>query len=279
MRIAISGASGLVGTACATYFANNYNAEIIPLKRNFTTSDLSGCDVVLNLAGATINAMWSEKYKHEILDSRVNTTRRLVACLNELDVKPAVMISCSAIGIYTTAGCHDEQSKDYDSTFLAGVCRCWEDATVGLSSKIRLVVSRLAVVMSEDGGVLPKLESATLLGFGCVLGDRKSSLSWIAIDDLVRAFDHIIQSPHVDGVVNMAAPYPTTNNQLTDEICKLHDVKYKIYIPAFILKILLRQSSELVLNTQCSTPKKLLMNGFKFKYPTIQSFSASLYHV
>lgn len=273
MKIAITGASGMVGSALTKYFITHGSATVVALGREFVSSDLEGCDAVINLAGASIAEHWTAQHMQLIVDSRVNTSRRLVSCIAQMTVRPRVVVSASAVAIYSDVGCHDERSDTCGDTFLSDVCRKWETAiTDGMPEDVRLVITRLSLVISPCGGMLPKIESSTILGFCPVLGNRHKSMSWIAIDDLVRAFDFIIFDSQLCGPVNMCAPYPTTQEQVADQICALHGTPYKVHIPNFIVRLVVGEGFEVINVTQCTTPKALLINGFKFKYPTIQGF-------
>ena len=164
MRIAISGNSGFIGQHL-TEFLSAGGDVVVPLKHAMfrSRSDeklkqaLTGCDVVINLAGATINQRWTRKAKRKIMNSRIYTTRRLVSIINEMEVKPKVFISASAVGIYPDNGIYSESSTSVGTGFLSDVCIRWEDEAQKLSRDIRLVVVRFGVVLSKDGGALPKM--------------------------------------------------------------------------------------------------------------------------
>lgn len=159
MRIAISGNSGFIGQHL-TEFLSVGGDVVVPLKHAMfrSRSDeklkqaLTGCDVVINLAGATINQRWTRKAKRKIMNSRIYTTRRLVSIINEMEVKPEVFISASAVGIYPDNGIYSESSTSVGTGFLSEVCIRWEDEAQKLSRDIRLVVARFGVVLSRMEG-------------------------------------------------------------------------------------------------------------------------------
>ena len=158
MRIAISGASGFVGTYLSNYFGNK-GYEILPLSRKMLTEEyggqladvLSHSDIVINLAGASINGRWTASYKKELHDSRIITTRTLVNAINKLTNKPKIFISASAVGYYSSDRCYDENNAVLGSSFLSNLCCEWENEAKKIASDVRLAITRFGVVLAAKG--------------------------------------------------------------------------------------------------------------------------------
>ena len=222
MKIAISGNSGFIGRHLTDFFSDRGDV-VVPLKHSMfrlKTDDklkeaLIGCDVVINLAGTTINQRWTSKAKRKIKNSRVYTTRRLVSILNEMPVKPKLFISASAVGIYPDKGIYSETSTSEGTGFLADVCIRWEEEAQKLSRDIRLVVARFGVVLSKDGGALPKMLLPFRFFVGGKIASGKQGFSWIHIDDVLYAIQFIIEHEDLSGVVNLVSPQPLTNRAFT----------------------------------------------------------------
>ena len=164
MRIAISGASGYIGQHLSS-FLEGKGYDVIPLGRDLFKEDcfdelcrcVESCEVVINLAGASINKRWTEAYKQELYDSRIYVTRQLVHAINTRRVKPELFISASAVGYYPAFGEYDEYHDYRGMDFLARLCGAWEEEASACSSDVRLVITRLGVVLSEDGGALKEM--------------------------------------------------------------------------------------------------------------------------
>lgn len=200
MKIAISGNSGFIGQHLTDFFSGRGDV-IVPLKHSMfllgnddkLKEALTGCDVVINLAGTTINQRWTSKAKREIRNSRVCTTRRLVSIINEMPVKPDLFISASAVGIYPDKGIYSETSTSEGSGFLAEVCIRWEEEAQKLSRDVRLVITRFGVVLSNDGGALPKMLLPFRFFVGGKIASGKQGFSWIHIEDVLNAIRFVIE--------------------------------------------------------------------------------------
>lgn len=218
MKIAISGNSGFIGRHLTDFFSGRGDI-VVPLKHSMfrlRTNEklkeaLSGCDVVINLAGTTINQRWTGRAKRKIKNSRVYTTRRLVSIINEMPVKPQLFISASAVGIYPDEGIYSETSTSEGTGFLADVCIHWEEEAQKLSRDVRLVIARFGVVLSKDGGALPKMLLPFRFFVGGKIASGKQGFSWIHIDDVLYALQFIIDHDELSGVINLVAPQPLTN--------------------------------------------------------------------
>lgn len=277
MKIAISGSSGFVGTHIKSFSAER-NVTVVPLGRNhFNTEDtsilenaLSGCEVVINLAGATINHRWTEKYKKEIMNSRINTTRRLVEAINGMDNKPRTFVSVSAVGIYPSEGVYTEKQPEYGTGFLSRVCIRWEQEAKKISSGVRLVIPRFGVVLANDGGALPAMLLPFKLFAGGRIGNGKQGFSWIHIDDLLEALFFLVQNQGLNGVFNFTAPQLLTNRDFARIAAhELHRPDW-FTVPAFVFHVLYGQGHVIATEGQQAYPEHLLEAGYKFRYPDLE---------
>ncbi len=278
MKIAISGSSGFIGKYLNQEFIRQGH-EVINLNRTLYTSEnldqlsqtLAGCDVVVNLAGATINHRWSKKYKQLIYDSRILTTRALVAAINNLENKPQLLISTSAVGAYPDEAFCDEKETNYGSGFLATVCRDWEAEAQRVSPEVRLVITRFGVVLAADGGAFPQMIRPYKWGLGGKIGSGQQGFSWVYIDDLVNALLFIIETKEAVGVINITAPETTTNQDFTQTLARMMNKPVFLTIPLWALRLLLGERSTLLTVGQQIYPGKLFKLGFSFHYQILEA--------
>lgn len=277
MRIAISGNSGFIGQHL-TEFLSAGGDVVVPLKHAMFRSRsneklkqaLTGCDVVINLAGATINQRWTRKAKRKIMNSRIYTTRRLVSIINEMEVKPKVFISASAVGIYPDNGIYSESSTSVGTGFLSEVCIRWEDEAQKLSRDIRLVVARFGVVLSKDGGALPKMLLPFRFFVGGKIASGKQGFSWIHIEDVLHAMLFIIEHKDLSGVVNLVAPQPLTNRAFTKVVAEVMHRPAWLPLPRRVFRYLYGEGEELITKGQQAYPVRLLSAGYVFRYSDIR---------
>lgn len=277
MKIAISGNSGFIGQHL-TAFLSVGGDVIVPLKHSmfrFSTDEmlkeaLTGCDVVINLAGTTINQRWTTKAKRKIKNSRISATRRLVSIINEMPVKPQLFISASAVGIYPDEGIYSETSTAEGTGFLADVCIHWEEEAQKLSRDVRLVIVRFGVVLSKDGGALPKMLLPFRFFIGGKIASGEQGFSWIHIEDVLHAIRFIIEHNDLSGVVNLVAPQPLTNQALT---CAIADILRRpawLTIPGKVFQYVYGEGVELFTKGQQAYPARLLSAGYVFRYSDIR---------
>lgn len=277
MKIAISGNSGFIGRHLTDFFSDRGDV-VVPLKHSMfrlKTDDklkeaLIGCDVVINLAGTTINQRWTSKAKRKIKNSRVYTTRQLVSIINEMPVKPKLFISASAVGIYPDKGIYSETSTSEGSGFLADVCIRWEEEAQKLSRDIRLVVARFGVVLSKDGGALPKMLLPFRFFVGGKIASGKQGFSWIHIDDVLNAIQFIIEHEDLSGVVNLVSPQPLTNRAFTRATADVLHRPAWLTIPGKVFRYLYGEGEELLTKGQQAYPARLLSAGYVFRYSDIR---------
>lgn len=281
MKIAIAGASGMVGKAL-TKSLTGKGHTVIALKRggsadqvfvDVTPEYLEGFDAVINLAGENIAAKrWSDEQKKLIVDSRVSTTSFLANALSRTKGNPKVFINASAIGIYGNRGSESlTEESSPGAGFLASTCKKWEEAAKPAKRDgLRVVIARLGVVLSKEGGALNKMLLPFQLGAGGVLGSGRQYMSWIEINDLVKAFEFLLEN-NVEGVVNMTSPNPATNAEFTSAMAKVLSRPAILPAPAFGLKLILGEmAQEMLLDGSLVLPAKLEKAGFKFDYANLE---------
>lgn len=230
MKVLLSGASGLVGSALLPRLREDGHEPVRLVRRRASEGELSwdpekgvldgaalvGCDAAVHLAGENIaSGRWTAARKERIETSRTRGTRLLAETLASLPRPPAVLVSASAIGFYGDRGDElvDEGSPPGEG-FLAGVCRRWEAATAAArEAEIRVVSLRIGVVLDPRGGALGRMLPAFRLGLGGPVGDGRQWMSWITLADLVGSILHLLKSPY-DGPVNVVAPAPVRQREL-----------------------------------------------------------------
>ncbi len=276
MRIAVTGISGFVGQVLRRFFEARGDTVVgISLR---TTSEagalsrqLEGCDAVVNLAGANILARWSEAYKQTLYESRVHTTRRLVEAMGLCDVRPKLLLNASAVGIYRNGIEADEQSPVAED-FLATLCKDWEgEANEAVRLGVRVAVMRFGVIYGKGGGALSKMLLPFRLCVGGTLGSGEQMVSWIHIDDLVRAMLYIMEHETLHGVFNFTAPNPLTNKEQTRVLAEALHRPAIFTVPVFAIRWLFGDGATVVLDSKEVYPKALLEAGFAFEFPTLES--------
>lgn len=301
MRVVITGATGFIGTALCRELHADY--EVVALSRNPEKARQSIGDVaeilscaadapdhwrqavdgamaVINLAGENIAAgRWTTPRKSRILRSRIDITQALVNSVEQAQQKPKVCIQASAVGYYSDRGDQilDENSSSGNS-FLADVCRKWENAAGPLENLgVRLVIIRLGPVLGAEGGMMQKLLPAFRFFVGGHPGSGRQWLSWIHIDDVTRAIRFLVQTDTLRGVFNLTAPNPVPAKDFYRLIGKAMHRPAIFPLPGFMLKILMGQmATELLLAGQKVTPRKLLESDYKFRYAHAESAIESI---
>jgi uncharacterized protein len=287
MRIVISGSSGLIGQALVRHLVGDGHA-VTRLVRRTAASDevtwdpkagtldpaaIDGADAVINLSGAGIgDHRWTDSYKAELLDSRLQTTGLLASTIAAVDRKPAVFLSGSAIGFYGPRGTEtlDERSPG-GTDFLATICKQWEAATgPAEAAGVRVAHLRTGIVLSTSGGALKKQLPLFKLGLGGRFGTGKQYQSWIALTDEVRAISFLLGAP-ISGPVNLTAPNPVTSAEFTKALGSVLKRPAVLPIPSFGPKLLLGGElvEALLLTGQRVVPAALLAAGFEFQHPSL----------
>lgn len=251
---------------------------MVPLGRSFFLPQaegelkgaLAGCEVIINLAGATINQRWTEVAKRKILLSRTGVTRQLVAAVNGMLVKPSLFISASAVGIYPGQGLFTESNASVGTGFLAEVCTRWEDEAQKLSPDVRLVIARLGVVLGRGGGALRMIALPFRLFVGGKIASGQQGFSWIHLEDVMRAMQFLIVHPELSGVVNFVAPEPVVNRLLANEIGMVLHRPVWLTVPPVVFRMLYGEGEVLLTEGQQAYPGRLLSAGYVFRYADIR---------
>ncbi|MER5769689.1 TIGR01777 family oxidoreductase [Streptomyces sp. NPDC001985] len=293
MRIAITGSSGLIGTALGRSLRSDGH-EVVRLVRRaprgigevewdphrqwVDTAGLAGCDAVVNLAGAGIgDRRWTDEYRKEIRDSRVLGTAALAEALTALDTPPRVFLSGSAIGYYGDTGDRtvDESAPPGDG-FLPNVGVEWEEAAAPAEEAgIRTAFARTGLVVSRKGGAWARMFPLFRAGLGGRLGDGRQYWSFVALRDEVAALRHILDTESLSGPVNCVAPNPATNREVTAAMGRALHRPTLFAVPSPALRVALGEMASEVLGSTRAVPAKLLESGFVFACPTIDEAIAA----
>ncbi|MFM8267658.1 MAG: TIGR01777 family oxidoreductase [Ilumatobacteraceae bacterium] len=293
MRIIVSGATGLIGTALQVRLQATGHEVVRLVRRDPAPGDilwnpaagelspgaLAGADAVVHLAGAGIgDRRWTTAYRREILDSRVRSTALLAEAIASTSDGPRVMLSGSAIGYYGATG--DElldESSAQGSGFLADVCRQWEAAAAPASARARVAFLRTGIVLSPEGGALRKLLPLFRLGAGGRFGNGRQWQSWISIHDEVGAIVHLLTADR-DGPVNLTAPDPVTNAEFTRVLAKVVRRPALLPVPRIGPALLLGGdlADALLYTGQRVVPRVLEQSGYRFEHPTLEGALRSL---
>ena len=278
MNIAISGASGFIGKHLTAYFMKQGH-QVIPLGRTLFREDMFGrlvqmlshCDVVINLAGASINKRWTPEYKSELYESRIQVTRRIVNALRAVRQKPKLLISASAVGYYPDIGTFDEDLNIHGTGFLADLCYAWEKEAQRCPSQTRLVITRFGIVLSPDGGAMAQmLRPVKMMKIGVAIGPGLQPFPWIDMGDLCRAMEFIIAHESLHGVVNLVAPQPVSQYTFTYVMAKAYGAWTTFIIAGSCFRLLYGEGASFLTTGQNVYPKRLLDAGFEFTKPTIK---------
>ncbi|MDY3201382.1 MAG: TIGR01777 family oxidoreductase [Arcobacter sp.] len=272
--IAITGASGFVGSSLTKFFSN-LGYKITPLSREILNNKsnleevLNSSDIVINLAGANIINRWSESYKRLLYSSRIDTTSKIVDAINHIQNKPKLLISTSAVGIYDNRTIYDENGN-FANDFLSNLCQDWEKKALEAKNGITKVsIFRFGIVLGRDGGALQKMLTPFKLGLGGTIGNGNQAFSFIHISDLLNAYKFVIENSYED-IFNLTAPKPTTNKDLTLALGKTLKRPTILPVPEFVLKLIFSEGARVLTDGQSVIPKKLLDLGFEFKFRTIE---------
>ena len=288
MRIAVTGASGLLGSALVPSLrASGHDVVRLvrgtpsapderpwqPDRRALDPAHLSDVDAVVHLAGAGVaDKRWTAARKRVVLDSRVDGTTAVAQAVAASD-RTRVLLSMSGAGYYGDTGhtAVDEDGPTGDG-FLAEVTRQWEAATAAAAGSARVVRMRTGVVLAGHGGALPKMLLPFRLGLGAPLGSGRQYFAWISLPDQVRAVEHLLTAD-VDGPVNVVAPEQVTNRQFTRTLNGvIGRPTFPVPAPDFVLRAALGESAqEMVLTGQRLEPAALERSGFRWQHPELES--------
>ncbi|HEU4940228.1 MAG TPA: TIGR01777 family oxidoreductase, partial [Candidatus Eisenbacteria bacterium] len=276
MRIAISGASGLIGTALTRHLTAQGHRVLRIVRRaardatevgwdpdagTIDAAALEGIDAAVNLSGSTIARWpWTSGHRRHVLESRTRSTALLARTLASLTPRPRVFVSGSAVGYYGDRGSEIlTETSGHGAGFLADVCRAWESAAdPAAHAGIRLAIPRIGLVVSGEGGMLPVLATPFRLGLGGPVGSGRQYMSWIAIDDLVRAITFMIERDDRSGPWNAVAPQSLPQAEFARTLGRVLHRPAIVPFPAFAARLLLGGLADLLLEGQRVEPARLL---------------------
>ncbi len=295
-RVIISGAAGFIGRALCRSLHGDY--EIVALSRDAARAagalggcaktaewdartagawarQVEGAHAIIDLAGENLaSGRWTQAKRDSIMQSRTNSASAIVDAVSGAKAKPAVVIQASAVGYYGSRG--DElldENSGVGSGFLADVCRRTEAMAARVErSGVRFVAIRSGLVLSREGGVLPRFMMPYRFYVGGWLGHGRQWLSWISLEDEIRAIRFLMESSDLAGPFNLTAPNPITMRQFSRALGQVLRKPAWTTVPAFVLRLVFGpMADEVLLASQKVTPKRLLGTGFTFKYPELQA--------
>ncbi len=291
MIIAVTGSTGLVGSALVAALEGDGHLVRPVVRRAVRTgtheirwdpedgmidaAEFANVDAAVHLAGENIAAhRWTPSFKEKIVNSRVRGTKLLCDTLAGLASKPTVLVSASAIGYYGNRGAETlSESSSLGTGFLAELCQKWEAATIAArDANIRVVNLRIGFVLSKDGGGLAKMLTPFRFGLGGVIGSGQQYISWIALDDLVRAIQFALSAAALAGPVNAVAPTPVTNREFTKTLGRVLRRPTIFPMPGFAAKLAFGEmADEMLLGGARIEPHALNAARFEFRYPQLES--------
>ncbi len=245
-----------------------------PMREPLPAEALEGVDVIYHLAGESVaEGRWTAAQKARIRESRVIGTRHLVQGIKQVDRKPSVLVSASAVGYYGNRGDEElTESAAPADDFLAEVCVAWErEAMAAEQLGVRTVTARTGIVLGAGGGALAKMLTPFKLGAGGPLGNGKQWMPWVHVADLARLYVHAADTPSINGPMNAVAPNPVRNSEFTKALGR------QLHRPAFMpapylgLRLLFGEFAQVLFASQRVIPQVALETGFVFQYPDIAS--------
>jgi uncharacterized protein (TIGR01777 family) len=285
MRVLITGGTGFIGRALARALLARGDtvtvltrdparaAGVLPAGAVAVAGLPAGApDAVVNLAGESLGAhRWTEARKQAFIDSRAGTTRELVAWMRALPLRPAVLVSGSAVGYYGARG--DAELGESDppgDEYQSQLCRTWEEAAQAAEALgVRTCRIRIGIVLGADGGALAQMKLPFSLGLGGWLGDGRQWMSWIHRDDLVALVLWLLDGPGRSGAWNATAPRPATNREFSKALAASLRRPALLPMPAPVVRLLVGGMSHLLLTGQKVLPRRALAEGFTFRYPEL----------
>ena len=286
MHVVITGASGLIGGALIKELRQR-GTTVIAVSRNprshaalsgvnwtgwdGLTDAVAGAAGVVHLAGeGIVDQRWNDARKAALRGSRIDTTRQVVQAIQEAAEKPAVLVSASAIGYYgSVVERESTEAASAGGDFLAQLCVDWEAESQ--SAGVRTVNPRIGIVMSTEGGALPRLLMPFKLGLGGPIGLGRAWWSWIHLDDAVGAIMYALEQNHVEGAINLTAPNPVRNSQFASALGRALQRPALMPVPPLALKLVLGEGADVLLASQRILPTRTLELGYRFKYTDIDT--------
>lgn len=291
MKIIITAGTGFLGKNLEKYFTEKGHQVYIltrnPKRKNEIFWDaktlgewkgvLENADVIINLAGKSVDCRYTEKNKQEIYSSRINSTRILQQAIDQCTHKPKIWLNSSSATIYihSEKNVNTEENGIIGDDFSMNICKSWENEFSKSETEIvRKVALRTSIVLGNNGGAFPKLKMLTKFGLGGKQGRGEQKVSWIHIQDFCRAVEFIINDENIFGKINITAPNPLANQEFMKNLRKEMKVPFGLNAPVWqleIASIFLKTETELLLKSRNVYPEKLLKDGFQFLFPDVES--------
>jgi uncharacterized protein (TIGR01777 family) len=287
MRILVSGSHGFIGSALVAFLAEaghgvtrlirgapqEGEARWDPASGEVDAAGLEGHEAVVHLAGESLIGRWTAAKKARIRESRVGGTRRLCEALARLERRPRVLLSASAVGFYGHRGEElvNEESPPGEG-FLPELCMAWEEATrPAAEAGLRVVCLRFGLVLSAEGGALAKMLPIFRLGLGGVLGSGRQEMSWITLEDAVRAVAFALEAERLAGPVNLVTQDALTNRDFTKTLGRVLRRPTLCRVPGFVARLALGEMArEMLLRGARVEPARLFAAGFDFEHPELE---------
>ncbi|MCR8655955.1 TIGR01777 family oxidoreductase [Paenibacillus endoradicis] len=285
-KVVLAGGTGFVGIYFNEKFRNmGYEVKIISRQKGHISWDneadiieaINDSEMLINLAGKSVDCRYNEQNKREILMSRVDTTRILGKAVLECENPPILWINSSTATIYRHAEDRPmtEETGEIGSGFSVDVATEWEKTFFSFDlSATRRVALRLAIVLGEHGGVMTAFKNLVRFGLGGAQGSGNQKFSWIHIEDLFDMTIFIRDNAQISGVINCSAPHPVTNRELMDTLRKTMNVKFGLPSPKWMLEfgaVVIKTETELILKSRWVIPDRIEKAGYVFKYRTIDN--------
>lgn len=291
MKIIIAAGTGFLGKNLEKYFIEKGNQVYIltrnPKRKNEILWDaktlgewknlLENSDVLINLAGKSVDCRYTDKNKQEIYDSRINSTKVLQQAVDNCINKPKIWLNASSATIYVHSETHlnTEANGIIGDDFSMNICKSWEKEFFKTENEeTRKVALRTSIVLGNNGGAFTKLKLITKLGLGGKQGRGNQSVSWIHINDFCKAIEYIIEHKNISGEINITAPNPLSNEEFMRKLRKEMKIPFGLNAAFWQLEIasvFLKTETELLLKSRNVYPEKLMNNGFKFTYPNVET--------
>ncbi len=275
MIIAISGSGGFIGKQLTLFLQSKENEvrSISRIDENTPVTEvarqLSGVDAIINLAGAPVVGRWTKSYKKILFNSRIITTRKIVEAIGILDKKPQILISASAIGIYSQHGEHTESNYHLADDYLAEICLAWESEAKKATPFTRVAITRFGIVLGNGGGALKQMLPLFRKGLGGKIASGRQGFSWIHMYDVIHAMYFIINNKNAAGEFNFTAPDVVDNSRFTKLLASKLGKPAIFAVPLFALKLVFGEGSIAVAGGQFAKPQHLLEAGYEFDYPEL----------
>ena len=291
MKVVLAGGTGFLGTRLVARFLDDGHDAVLLTRVLWDehrsrvrrvlwdgsnvgvwSREIDGADAVINLAGEPLDARrWSDAQKAKILNSRVNATRAIVEAIRHAGLKPAILVNASGVGYYGDVPDGDvTEERKQGEGFLAEICARWEaEAEKVRKYGTRVAIVRTGIALAADGGALVKMLLPFRWFVGGPFGSGRQWFPWIHVEDVIGAILHILQTPALEGPVNVTAPDPVTMQQFCLALGNALHRPSRLRVPAGVMRMALGEMAAMVLTGQKAVPQKLLDTGYKFRYSNV----------